>query len=54
MNVCSRLDLFQTGTTSTAALGQLLKCAELGLGLMGEAIADAKRQGSKGEHESLH
>ena len=42
MVVCSRCDLFQTGATSTPCCGQQLKGAQLRLGLMGEAVADAK------------
>ena len=38
---CSRLDLFQTGATSTPKLAGLHECGELRLALVGESVADA-------------
>ena len=50
MKVCSRLDLFQTGTTSTPSLASSWKARELRLGLMGKAVADAEGEFFEVEH----
>ena len=49
--MCSRFDLFQTGTTSAPSRGDELAGAELRFGLMGEAVADADGEFFEGEHE---
>jgi hypothetical protein len=50
MNVCSRLDLFQTGRDLDAVFGEHLERSQLRLGLVGEAVSDAKGESFKCQH----